>query len=99
LTVKVEVLYAPTCANNLMWLERIREALADYSGDVTIEEIDVSERPEALGKYPSRRWQEFIEGYIHYFILVAVDGETLDDWYWETRKIVEAVQRKLKPEG
>jgi len=66
LTVKIEVLYAPTCANSLMWLERIREVMADFDDKITIEEIDVSEHPNVLKKYPSRVWQEFLDGYIHY---------------------------------
>jgi len=95
LVVKVEVLYAPTCANSLMWLERIQEAVADSGGDVRVEEIDVSEHPEALKKYPSRVWQEFLDGYIHYLTVVAINGKVLDDWYWDTRRIVEAIKREI----
>ncbi len=96
MVVKVEVLYAPTCANGLMHLETIEKVLSEFGGEVAIEEIDVTEQPEALKKYPSKVWQEFLDGYIHYLTLVVINGKILDNWYWDKRKIAEAVRRELK---
>jgi len=96
LVVRVEVLYAPTCANSLMHLERVREAVADFGDDIIIDEIDVSEHPEALKKYPSSEWQEFKDGYMHYFTVVAVNGKAQDKWYWDYGKIAEAVKREIE---
>ena len=98
MTVNIEVLYAPTCANSLLSLKRVRKALADFENDVTIEEIDVTKHPEVLNKYPSPVWQDFLDGYIHYLTIVAVNGKALEHWYWDTGKIVEAVRRELEPE-
>jgi len=94
--MKVEVLYAPTCADSLMHLVKIREALAGFGDHVTIEEIDVTEHPEALRKYPSSEWQEFLDGYIHYLTIVAVNGKAVEHWYWDVGRIVEAVKRELE---
>ena len=96
--VKVEVLYAPTCASHLMWLEKLREMIKEFGGDVTHEETDVWENPEALRKYWSSVWPFFRDGYIHYFILVAVNGRVID-WYWDVEKVAEAVRDELKHAG
>jgi len=98
LVVKVEVLYTPTCANHLMWLERLRKIIDDFGGDVVIKETDVWEHPEALEKYWSSVWSEFKEGLIHYFILVAVNDRVLD-WYWDISKVAEAIRRELDAES
>jgi len=97
LVVKVEVLYAPTCANHLMWLERVKNLIVDLGEGVVVEETDVLEHPEAMKKYRSSVWPAFKEGYIHYFILVAVNAKVLD-WYWDIRKVAEAIQRELEAE-
>ena len=95
MVVKVEVLYAPTCANHLMWLEKVRKLVEDLGEDVVIEEIDVWEHPEALKRYWSDAWQEFKDGYIHYFTLVAVNGRAIN-WYWDIGKVKEAILRELE---
>jgi len=41
LSVKVEVLYVPTCAGFLMWLERIRKVVADFGSDIIIDEVNL----------------------------------------------------------
>jgi len=97
LVIKVEVLYAPTCANFLVWLEEVRKIVDDFDEDVIIEEIDVSEHPEAMKKYWSSVWPTFKEGYTHYFILVVVNGKILD-WYWDTNKIAEAIRKEIEAE-
>ncbi len=79
-----------------MWLVKIRRALAAFGDNVALQEIDVTEHPEALRKYESRAWQEFADGYIHYLTVVAVNGTTLEDWYWDISKITEAVRRELE---
>jgi len=79
-----------------MWLVKIRKALAAFGDDVVLEEIDVTEHPEVLEKYESRAWQEFGDGYINYLTVVAVNGKVLEDWYWDTGKIAEAVRRELE---
>ena len=95
MTVHVEVLYVPTCANSLTWLGKIREAVSGFGSDVILAEIDISEHPEVLKRYLSPVWQDFVYGYIHYVIIVVVNGKALEDWYWDTEKIVKAVRREL----
>lgn len=96
MTVVVEVLYAPTCADSLMWLVKIRKALKAFGDDVELEEVDVTEHPEVLKGYESRAWQEFTDGYTHYLTVVAVNGKALEGWYWDTGKIADAVRRELQ---
>ena len=98
MVVKVEVLYAPTCAGMLMWLERIRKALADFGGDVVVEEIDILKHPETLRRYPSPEWSQFLNGHIHYFTVVAINGRASEDWYWDTAKIAQLVRNELEKE-
>jgi len=81
-----------------MWLERIREVMADFGDNVAIEEIDISEHPEVLKKYPSRVWQEFLDGYIHYVTIIAVNGKVSENWYWDVREIAEAVRQEIGSE-
>lgn len=97
MVVKVEVLYAPTCADHLMWLERVKELVDNLGEGVVMEETDVWEHPEAMKKYWSSVWPAFREGYIHYFTLVAVNGKVLD-WYWDIGKVAEAVKREMEAE-
>ena len=97
MTVKVEILYAPTCASYLVWLDRIRRAIDDLGGGVVVEEVDVLENPEIMRRYRPHIWPEFREGYIHYFLLVAVNGKVVD-WYWDVDKVVEAVREELEAE-
>ena len=94
MTVNVEVIYAPTCPSSLLWLKKIRNALAAIQIKVNIREIDVTENPEALEKYPSKVWKDFAEGYIHYLIIVSVNGKALEHWYWDLGKILEAIRRE-----
>ena len=94
MVVKVEILYTPTCANNLIWLEKLKEIMGDFGEDVIVKEIDVWEHPEAMKKYWSSVWPEFKEGLIHYFILVAVNNRVID-WYWDISKVAEAIRREL----
>lgn len=96
--VKVEVLYAPTCASHLMWLEKLRRLIRGLGGDVILEGTDVWENPEALRRYWGSVWPFFRDGYIHYFILVAVNGRVID-WYWDVEKVAEAVREEMKPAG
>lgn len=95
LVVRVEVLYSPTCANHLMWLDRVRKLVEDLDEGVVLEEIDVWEHPEALKRFWSDVWQEFKEGHIHYFTLVAVNGKAIN-WYWDLGKVKEAILRELE---
>jgi len=97
LVVKIEVLYAPTCANYLMWLEKVKKLADDFGEDVIIEETNVWEHPEAMKKYWSYVWPTFKEGYIHYFILIAVNGKVLD-WYWDINKVAEAIRKEIEAE-
>jgi len=97
LTVKVEILYSPTCANHLMWLEKVKKIVEDIGEGVVLEERNVYEHPEALKKYWSSVWPTFREGYIHYLILVAVNGKVLN-WYWDVAKIEEAIRKEMKGE-
>lgn len=78
-----------------MWVVKIRKALAAFGKDVAVKEIDVTEHPELLMKYESPAWQEFIDGYIHYLTVVAINGKALKDWYWDTEKLAEAARREL----
>ena len=80
-----------------MWLERVKKLVDGFGEGVVLEETDVWERPEAVRRYWSSVWPEFKEGYIHYFILVVVNGKVLD-WYWDLRKVTEAIQREMEAE-
>jgi hypothetical protein len=62
-----------------------------------MEERNVYEHPEALKKYWSSVWPTFREGYIHYFLLVAVNGKVLN-WYWDVAKIEEAIRKEMEGE-
>ena len=97
MAVKVKVLYSPTCANSLVWLDRIGELVKEINGDVVVEEIDVYEHPEVLKKYWLDIWQQFKDGYIHYFLLVVVNDEVIN-WYWDLGKVKEAILRRLERE-
>jgi len=97
LVVRVEVLYAPTCANHLMWLEKVKKLVEDLGEDVIIEETNIWDHPEAMRKYWSSIWPTFKEGYIHYFILVVVNGKVLD-WYWDIEKVAEAIRKEMEAE-
>ena len=97
MVVRVEVLYSPTCANHLMWLEKLKKMVESLGEDVMIEETDIWDHPEAMRKYWSSIWPTFKEGYIHYFILVAVNGKVLD-WYWDLEKVAEAIRKEIEAE-
>jgi len=97
LVVRVEVLYAPTCANHLMWLEKVKKLVEDLGEDVIIKETNIWDHPEAIRKYWSSIWPTFKEGYIHYFILVVVNGKVLD-WYWDIEKVAEAIRKEIEAE-
>jgi hypothetical protein len=77
-----------------MWLERVKKLVDDLGAAVAIEETNVLEHPETMKKYWSSVWPAFKEGYIHYFILVAVNGKFID-WYWDIRKLEEAIKREM----
>ncbi len=80
----------------MMWIEKIRKSLNESGYNVCLEKINVTENPEFLEKYPSQVWQQFLDGYIHYLTVVAVNGKLLEDWYWDTNKIVEEVKRCIE---
>jgi len=82
----------------MLWIEKIRKSLKESRYDVCLEEIDVTQNPEFLEKYPSCVWQQFLDGYTHYLTVVAVNGKLLEDWYWDTNKIIEEIERCLEGE-
>jgi len=80
-----------------MWLEKLKKMVESLGEDVMIEETDIWDHPEAMRKYWSSIWPTFKEGYIHYFILVAVNGKVLD-WYWDLEKVAEAIRKEIEAE-
>jgi hypothetical protein len=82
----------------MVWVEKIRKSLKESGYDIRLEEIDVTENPKSLDKYSSRVWQEFFDGYTHYVTIVAVNGKTLEDWYWDIQKIIEEVKHCFEVE-
>jgi hypothetical protein len=82
----------------MIWVEKIRKSLKESGYDIILKEIDVTENPKSLDKYSPRVWQEFLDGYMHYLTVVTVNGKVLEDWYWDTQKIIEEVKRCLEVE-